>query len=72
MGVWAATMEHLQGVRVDSGEGRRPGVDRETMTCCDKETRPTHLWYKRAATGIGCYVNKPVKLSLNSENVKIR
>ena len=30
----ACTLEHLEGVREGSGEGRRPGVDRETMTCC--------------------------------------
>ena len=30
----AGTLEHLEGVREGSGEGRRPGVDRETMTCC--------------------------------------
>ena len=30
----AGTLEHLEGVREGNGEGRRPGVDRETMTCC--------------------------------------
>ena len=44
VGLWAGTLEHLEGVRVGIGEGRRPGVDRETMTCCEKETQPTHLW----------------------------
>ena len=28
----ACTLEHLEGVREGSGEGRRPEVDRETMT----------------------------------------
>ena len=34
--VWllVGTQEHLEGVREGTGEVRRPGVDRETMTCC--------------------------------------
>ena len=34
VGLWASTLEYLEGVRKGSGEGRKPGVDRETMTCC--------------------------------------
>ena len=34
VGLWADSLEHLEGVREGSGEGRRPGVNRETMTCC--------------------------------------
>ena len=34
VGLLAGTLEHLEGVREGSGDGRRPGVDRETMTCC--------------------------------------
>ena len=33
-------------------------MDRETMTCCEKETQLTQLWYKNAATVIGCGVKK--------------
>ena len=34
VGLLAGTLEHFEGVRAGIGEGRRPGVDRETMTCC--------------------------------------
>ena len=54
----ASTMKHMEGVSEGSEEGRRPGVDRETMNGCKKETQRTHLWYKRAATVIGSDVNK--------------
>ena len=32
VGLLVGTLEHLEGVREGSGEGRRPEVDRETMT----------------------------------------
>ena len=54
----AGTLEHLKEAREDSVEERRPEMDRETMTCCKKETQPTQLWYKNAATVIGCGVKK--------------
>ena len=34
VGLCAGTLDHLEGVREGSGEGRRPGLDREGMTCC--------------------------------------
>ena len=39
MGLRASTLEHMEGVREGSGEGRRHGIDRETMTCCEKEKK---------------------------------
>ena len=45
--LWAGTLENLEGVTEGSGEGRRPEMDKETMTCCKKKTQPTHLWYTR-------------------------
>ena len=38
----------------------------DTMTCCEKETKLTNLWYKRAAAVIGCDVNKLCKASLHN------
>ena len=32
VGLLVGTLEHFEGVREGSGEGRRPEVDRETMT----------------------------------------
>ena len=32
VGLLVGTLEHLEGVREGSGEGRRPEVDRKTMT----------------------------------------
>ena len=34
VGLLAGTLEYLEGVRIGSGEGRRPGMHRETLTCC--------------------------------------
>ena len=34
VGMLASLLEHLKGVREGGGKGRRPGVDRETMTWC--------------------------------------
>ena len=48
----------MKEAREGSVEERRPEMDRETMTCCEKETQPTQLWYKNAATVIGCCVKK--------------
>ena len=48
----------MKEARECSVEERRPEMDRETMTCCEKETQPTQLWYKNAATVIGCGVKK--------------
>ena len=62
----------MKEAREGSVEERRPEIDRETMTCCEKETQPTHLWYKRAAAVIGCDINKLFKLSLHSGIVQIR
>ena len=56
----AGTLEHLEGVREGIGEGRRPGVDRETM----------HWWYKRAATLIGCDVSKWISHLCNMKKKK--
>ena len=67
MGLWARKLGDLEGVGEGSGDGRRPGVDRETMTCCEK-TKPNHLWYKRAATVID--VNKWIGHLCIIENLK--
>ena len=59
---WGCGPAHwsTEGVRKGSGKGRRLGLERETKTCRYKETQPTDLWYKRAATFIGCDVNKHI------------
>ena len=41
VGLWAGTLEQLEEV---GGGVRSPGVDRQTMTCCEEETQPTHLY----------------------------
>ena len=50
----------MKEAREGSVEKRRPEMDSETMTCCEKETQPTQLWYKNAATVIGCGVKKRI------------
>ena len=52
------TLEHFKEAREGSVEERTPKMDRETVTCWEKETQPTQLWYKNAATVIGCGVKK--------------
>jgi hypothetical protein len=48
----------LKEANEGSVEERRPEMDRKTMTYCEKETQPTQLWYKNAATVIGCGLKK--------------
>ena len=76
VGLWAGTLEHSERVREGSGEGRRPGVDtgqgdNELLLEGDQLT---HLWYKRAATGPGCDVNKWIShlcIMKNSKRINI-
>ena len=43
MGLWSGTLEYLKRVREGSGEERRPEINKETMSCCEKETQPTYV-----------------------------
>ena len=43
VGLRAGTLEYLKRVREGSGEERRPEINKETMSCCEKETQPTYV-----------------------------